>query len=220
MGAFVQSPAALDTSGASASFAAITATAGNLLVVGVRLGGNVTVTISDDKGNSWALVDGQQNNSDGDSIYIYQAQNNAGGSTTVTITPSSSVSIRGSLFELSGLHVTSPVDQHSHQEQTGTNPSSSSITSTAKGMWIGFLSVDTGFSALSAGTLGSATATLPAGGVSSKHAMEYHNESGTLTGSAAFNNNLSNNNWIGVVNFRDADVTLPTKVGSMLAMFQ
>lgn len=207
MGTFVQAPAVLDTSGTSAAFASITVGAGNLLVVGVRLGGNVTVTISDDKSNTWALADGQQNTPlGGDSHYVYYAKNAASGATVVTVTPSSSVSIRGSLFEISGEDTSTPLDQHTHAAGTSTALASGNVTSTSAGMWIGFGVDESLAPVFTAGTCGSATGTIPVvGGASTKSAMEYHNEASTVTnGSANETITLSDPWWMAVVNFKDA----------------
>ena len=204
MGTFVQAPAVLDTSGTSAAFASITVGAGNVMVVGVRLGGNVTVTISDDKGNDWSgQADGQQN-INGNSNYVYYAKNCASGATIVTVTPSSNVSIRGSCFEISGEDTSTPLDQHTHASGTGIAPASGNVTSTAAGMWIGF-GVSDNSNTFGAGTCGSATGTMPSpGGASTKTGMEYHNEASTVTNGSANETIASDLWWMAVVNFKDA----------------
>lgn len=190
--AFVQAPTAIDTSGASAAFGSITVTAGNLLIVGMRLGGNVTVTVSDTKSNTWTQITGAslQNNADGDSVYLYYAKSAAGGATTVTLTPSGSVSIRANLFEFSGLDTSSPEDQANKNDQAaGTAATSGNITTTqAAEMLVGFASNgSTQTGTYTAGTLGSGTGTIPSGGTSSKTAMMYHAESSTGTYSSTIN---------------------------------
>ena len=207
MGAFVQAPAVLDTSGTSAAFASITVGAGNLLVVGVRLGGNVTVTISDDKGNTWVQADGEQNVvATGDSDYVVYAKNCASGATIVTVTPSSNVSIRGSCFEISGEDTSTPLDQHTHASAgSGTALASGNVTSTSAGMWIGFGEA-ANTAVFTAGICGSATGTIPVvGGASTKSAMEYSNEASTVTNGSANESIVSSQPWwIAVVNFKDA----------------
>lgn len=170
-------------------------------MVGIRIGHTGGFTVADDKGNSWAIVEGTTSVGV-EYAGVWRAKNCAGGATVVTITPAGSASIRGSLFEISGENTTEPTDQHVNATGVSGAGSSGNITSTASGMWVGLVALAAG-SAVTPGTLGTATGTVPTGGSSTKTAMMYHNESGAQTGSANFT--FTADSWTTIVaSFLDA----------------
>lgn len=218
-GTFVQAQK-VDSSGTSVSFPAITATSGNLLFAFMRLGGNVTTTVSDGT-NTWTQIVGasKQNDADSDSVYVYYAKNIAAGSTTVTIGPSSSVSVRANLVELSGADTTSPADQSAQLDSQSGPPSiAGPITTTAAGMLI--MGVSSGDPQnYTAGIVGTGTATIPTNGATAKTAIEYHNEAatGTQSGSMTYDA-LELFGFASIWNFKDAGgVTTCSKHGLALA---
>lgn len=200
----------VDSSGTSVNFPAITATASNLLVIFVRLGGNVTTTISDGT-NTWTQIAGAsiQNNSDSDSVYVYYAKNVAGGSTTVNVAPSSSVTVRGHIMEFSGLDTASPADQSNQLDNQvtvgGVTPAvTGNITTTAAGILAAGTSAS-GDDVYTAGTLGTGTGVLPTNGTTGRTAVIYHVEAGTGTYGGAINYGLGRAlNFASIWNFKDA----------------
>lgn len=206
-GAFVQAQK-VDSSGTSVPFPAITVTGGNLLFVFVRLGGSFVTTTVSDGTNTWAQIAGasKQNDADADSIYVYYAKNIAGGSTTVTIGPSSSVTVRGHVVELSGADTTSPVDQSALTDsQVGLSASAGPITPTVAGMLLVGVSTGGAQGSFTAGTLGSGTATIPTNGFTSKTGIEYHNEAATASQSGSISFDAAETMaFASIFNFKDA----------------
>lgn len=203
----------VDSSGTSVNFPAITVTAGNLMTVKVRLGGNVTVTISDG-GNTWTQIPGASKNpdADGDSVQVYYAKNVTGGSRTVNVAPSSSVSVRGHVSEWSGADTSSPADQSNLTDtQIGTTANSGSITTSAAGMLVLFCATGMTQGTWTAGTLGSATATIPTNGTTGKTAIEYHNEASGASRSGAISFDVSETvAFASIFNFKDSAGGGPT----------
>lgn len=208
MGTFVQAQK-LDTSytGTPVSFPAITATAGNLMWVALRLGANVTVTVADG-GNTWTQISGASlaPDADGDSCYVYYAKNITGGSRTVSITPSANCSVRGHVVEESGADTTSPQGVSGQTDnQSGTTANAGPITTTAAGMLGLFCATGMTQGTWTAGTLGSATATIPTNGSTAKTAVQYHNEAAGASRSGAISFDVSETvAFAAMFDFKDA----------------
>ncbi len=82
-------------------------TAGNAIVVAVRVGVNATVTVTDSAGNTYTQDRSQLESFGGDVTVVASAFNIAGSANTVTISQSgASASIRGAIHEYSGLATT------------------------------------------------------------------------------------------------------------------
>lgn len=110
--AFVQAPTSLNTTGTSTSFGAITVGSGNFLYVGFRFGDPTTTPgISDNNSGSWSAVRTFSTDLNGNVNTGWYSMNHPSGSTTVTITSTNSATLRGSLFEFSGVATTSALDQ-------------------------------------------------------------------------------------------------------------
>ena len=131
---FVQVKSAVAVSGSSISvtFTAVQ-TAGNLNVVSV-MWGNTTSSVSsvtDSKGNSYALALGPTRVT-GLSSAIYYAKNIAAGSNTVTVNFSPSAAFPNvNVLEYSGLSTTSPLDVAAGATGSGTTANSGSATTTS-----------------------------------------------------------------------------------------
>lgn len=138
--AHVQSPAngAVNTSATSLNLAfGSNVTAGNLIVVGGRIGANDgrTVTITDSLSNSYGAVDVQKNHStDAQAVAIGSAENVTGGADTVTWAISGgAISIRYSCSEFSGGATSSSLDQTASGEGTSNTLATSAVTPSANG---------------------------------------------------------------------------------------
>lgn len=189
-------------------FPAITVTAGNNLYVWARCGG--TITISDDKGNTWGACarDGSNNYpvaiAAGNNIGLFQATNCAAGSTTITVTCGAGVS-RATVFEVSGLQTASVQDQAAFTDaQTGVSTIVSPTTSTrdtADEFLLGLFYDDAG-GTLTAGT--NLSWTIPTNGIAGiKLAMEYVLVSATGTERSEIVDSVSSNNAFGgIATFR------------------
>lgn len=90
--------------------AAVTVTAGSLLVVFVRAATSNAVTITDSKGQTWTKHIDNYNASAGVRTVIASTPNAASGSTTVTSTTTGSPYHQVSLMEFSGCDTVTPVD--------------------------------------------------------------------------------------------------------------
>lgn len=131
-GAWVQGSGTQTGFGGAAGIAFGSAvTAGNAIVVACSMAtGTATASISDNQGNSYTLVGGAAFDAPGPiRMYLWVAANVAGGSTTVTITPSTSIVKQIHLAEVSGLATSSPIDQSA----TGSGSSVTSVTTSATG---------------------------------------------------------------------------------------
>lgn len=110
------------TSAATAAFAANVA-AGNLIVVGVSVYNNtsLTATVTDNLGNTYTQI-GSFFGGGQPMIALFYAKNVLGGACTITVTPSASAFTGFSATEYSGADTSSPLDG------TSTNSGSSSNT--------------------------------------------------------------------------------------------
>jgi hypothetical protein len=93
-------------------------TAGNTIVLGIRIGGAPAITVSDNLGNTYALIGMQSDPVTAASAYLYYAKSITGGACTVTTTGT-----RMEMVEISGLTAT-PLDQTAKANGTGTTVSS------------------------------------------------------------------------------------------------
>ena len=131
---FVQVTSAVARSGSSISVTFTAAqTAGNLNVVSVMWGDTTAsvTSVTDSRGNSYALAQGPTRVT-GLSSAIYYAKNIAAGSNTVTINFSPSAAFPNvNVLEYSGLSTTSPLDVAVGATGTGTTANSGSATTTS-----------------------------------------------------------------------------------------
>ena len=108
-------------------------TAGNLIVVAIRVGPPTTTTVAvkDSNGNSYTLARSQVQTTDRHQTWVYYANNIAAGPTTVTVTLSTTATLRVAIHEYSGLNTVAPLDQTTSAQGNGTAPTSGSVTTTA-----------------------------------------------------------------------------------------
>jgi hypothetical protein len=196
-------------------FPAITVTAGSNLYVWTRCGGSIT--ISDDKGNTWAACarDGSNNYpvaiAAGNNIGLYQATNCAAGSTTITVTCGAGVS-RATVSEFSGLQTSAVQDQAAFTDNQAVTTLVSPATSTrdtADELLLG-LAYDDGGGTLTAGS--NVSWVIPTNGISGiKLAMEYAivSAAGTQRMEMA-DASTSVNAFGGIATFRVAAAVAPT----------
>lgn len=99
--------------------------AGNLLVCVVASNSNTpTVSVSDDKGNTWAEAVALGSAGVGRRASIWYAKNTAAGDTVVTVTMSvSATAVNAFVYEVSGCDTTSPLDASSSLAETTTTTS-------------------------------------------------------------------------------------------------
>ena len=141
--AFVQS-ASIDTGASPRSLAfPSNTTAGNFIVVAIRLGSATVVpTVADSGGNTYTEDRRQVQTTDGHRAFIFSAPNIAGGADTVTVTWTGGVSIRFAIHEYSGLATSGALDQvNSGEDTTNTAWNSGDVTTTqADELLFGFAS--------------------------------------------------------------------------------
>jgi hypothetical protein len=117
--------------------------AGHLIVVGIQIGGGVStgITISsvtDNVGNTYAEAGAARSidTAAGSVVDIWYAKNSAAGATTLTITPSTTVTNAGVLiWEFSGADTSSPLDQTAvlNSQASSATPSGASVTTAQTG---------------------------------------------------------------------------------------
>jgi hypothetical protein len=120
-------------------------TAGNcLIVIGNANYSNVTYTISDTLGNTYAGAPGSPELYSGSqSSYIWYAANCTAGANTVTIVPSSGgVNIGLVILEYSGLALTSPVDAYANNSGNGTSMTTGNTGTTTQAVELAILSLN------------------------------------------------------------------------------
>jgi hypothetical protein len=108
-------------------------TAGSTILVCVRGSGSFTgstLSVTDDKSNSYTLDTSMPAISGTGSLFLYRASNVTGGGTTLTITPGTSTSLRVAGYEISGLAASSPLDKTAHASGNSISLASGSITTT------------------------------------------------------------------------------------------
>ena len=141
--AFVQS-ASRDTGASPLALAfGSNNTAGNFIVVAIRLGSATIVpTVADSQGNTYTEDRRQVQTTDGHRTFIFSAPNIAAGANTVTVTFSGGVTCRFAIHEYSGLATSSVLDQvNSAEDDTNTAWSSGDVTTTqADELLFGFAS--------------------------------------------------------------------------------
>lgn len=117
--------------------------AGNLLVLGIYTDSSATITVSDNRGNTWNLVYNTVVSGIG-RIAFYYAQNVAAGSTTVTVTQTGAFT--GLVVaEYSGIATTSSFDQTNSGSAVSSSPSSGNVTTTqADELLVGFATTEPG----------------------------------------------------------------------------
>ena len=110
---------------------------GDLIIVGIQLGGGsnstIIATITDSAGNAYAEAGAARSidTAAGSMVDIWYARNSKPGATTVTITPSSSVANAGAvIWEFSGLSVTAPLDGVAvlNSQSASATPTAASVT--------------------------------------------------------------------------------------------
>lgn len=124
--------------------------AGNLIVVGGYFGGNgQTLTVSDTRGNTYQLAGTVDQTSDNHQIWIYYAENIAGGTNTVTGSiPASSTDAAFFIAEYSGIVTSGALDRTSGAMGSGSSISSGSTASTnsANELLVGMIGMSAGSS--------------------------------------------------------------------------
>ncbi len=132
--AYVQGKSATQTSSASVAVTyAAAQTAGNLNVVAVMWGETTSAvsSVTDSKGNTYALAVGPTKGT-GLSSAIYYAKNIAGGSNTVTVSFNRTAGYPNvNVLEYSGLDTASPLDVSAAAVGSGTSGNSGSNTTTS-----------------------------------------------------------------------------------------
>jgi len=106
---------------------------GNLLLCGVRIGGNTaaTITYSDTKSNSWSAVTTQGQTTDGHEAGMGYAPNSAAGANTVTASQNGTASSLYMLIaEYSGLATSAPLDKYASAQANGVTTTTSGATGT------------------------------------------------------------------------------------------
>lgn len=114
---------------------------GDLIVVGIQLGKGISTsttiaTITDNVGNAYeeatAATSARSVDSAGGSVVdIWYARNSQPGATTLTITPSATISTASAVvWEFSGVNTTAPLDQVSvrNSQSASANPTGASVT--------------------------------------------------------------------------------------------
>lgn len=122
-------------------------TAGNSIIVVCGVGNGTAATITDTLGNTYNTAINAANSTTF-AAQIFYAVNIAGGSNTVTVTPSASVSVAMEIYEVSGIlqQVVGQPEQTSSGTGTGTTASTSNIA-TATPNALAFLGVAVGTAA-------------------------------------------------------------------------
>ena len=105
-------------------------TPGDLIVIGLRVWhGAAPLSLSDSSGNTYALAVTQFNSNDSHQLYLYYAQNIAGGPDTVTVTTGgTSPTIRMTALEYSGAATSGVLDRVASATGKGTAVSSGNVT--------------------------------------------------------------------------------------------
>jgi hypothetical protein len=140
----VNSADAGSVTSATLSFPAGT-TAGNAIVVGVRLGSAVafsTVSVSDDKGNTYVRDVQVDDSVSGNQMEIFSAANVAGGTVVVTVTlTGGAVALRWGVCEYQGLVTSAPLDKTStnnpNASNTSLNSNNTATTANANDLLVG-----------------------------------------------------------------------------------
>lgn len=127
-------------------------TAGSLLVVAVRLGATGrTITLGDDKSNTYSTAYFSTDDGQGDSLAVLYAMNAAAGATTVTISFSgAATTVRVAVHEYSGIATSNAFDQPAKQNFAATTtPTSGNTSTTAQGdeLLFGYCENGAGFTA-------------------------------------------------------------------------
>jgi hypothetical protein len=156
------------------STCSITSTgAGHLIVVGIQIGSGVSTsttiaTVTDNAGNAYAeansttsvLSGGTSSRSvdagSGSVVDIWYARNSVAGATSLTITPSATISNAGAvIWEFSGVDTTAPLDQVAvlNSQAASASPTGASVTTAlANEVVISLAAVSGSISGLSGGT--------------------------------------------------------------------
>lgn len=134
---------------------------GNLIVVGIQLGGGLststTITrVTDNVGNVYAEAGPAKaiNTSGGYVDDIWYAKNSVPGATTLTITPNISVSGAGAvIWEFSGIDPSAPLDQTAvlNDQSASTTVSAPPVTTSSSGVVIGITHVQNHVTGMASG---------------------------------------------------------------------
>jgi hypothetical protein len=209
----------LDTSGISGSVPYTNPiTAGNLLVVAIRIGDkSASATVTDNDGNAWQQVDrrAEAGGGVGDDLelwYVANASASPNSRPTVTVRSTVSASIRAVLAEYSGVLPSGPLDQHTTNVGTSTSLSvSSAATSQANELVIGYGEVANG-SAFTPGNGYTLDGGVPAS-PGTKLALQHRAASTSGSQSAGFTVTGSQPWAVGIATFKAAGVdTIPPTV--------
>jgi parallel beta-helix repeat protein len=112
-------------------------TAGNWIAVCVRAGrANELLSVKDSLGNIYRLASQLNVTVDtpnGDSLAIFYAENIAGGANMVTVSDTTSATLRFAILEYSGVATSSSLDVTTSAQGTSSSPSSGSVTTSTSG---------------------------------------------------------------------------------------
>jgi hypothetical protein len=109
-------------------------TAGNWIGVAIRSGANPqTLTVSDSRGSVYRQATQFVQTTDGPTDAIYYAENIAAGANTVTVSQTTSATLRLVITEFSGLAASGSIDVTASSQGSSASPSSGSATTTSNG---------------------------------------------------------------------------------------
>src|SRR5579862_5609852 len=112
-------------------------TLGNFIAVFIRAGhSGETFTVSDSKGNAYqqaVQMNETLDSPNGDTFAIFYAQNIAGGANTVTVSDTTSATLRFAISEYSGVATSNSLDVTAAAQGTSTSPNSGTATTVANG---------------------------------------------------------------------------------------
>jgi RHS repeat-associated protein len=109
-------------------------TAGNWIAVVIRAGLSGEVfTVSDSRGNTYHQAVGINETGNSNTLGIYYAENIAAGSNTITVSDTSSATLRFAVLEYSGVATTASLDVTAAATGHSSSPNSGNTTTTAAG---------------------------------------------------------------------------------------
>lgn len=191
-------------SGLTGTIPITTTGTGKTMILGARIGGtSQTVSVADDKGNSWSIDTGPTWLASFGSVIIAHALITTAGATNVTITlGSSATTMRTNAYEYSGLDTVNPfVTAIQANGASGTALSSGNMSTTADGILVfGFAGNNGTSSDFTAGTNFSLIEGIPSAANTQRAASEeWFIQTGAAAGSpyaATMTKALSTDAWI------------------------
>src|SRR5262245_44650088 len=124
------------TASATLAFTAAN-TAGNWIGVAIRAGRTgQTFTVSDSRGNTYrsaVQIDVTVDEPQGDTLAVFYAENISGGANTITVSQSTSTTLRFAALEYRGIAASNSLDGAIAAQGIGTVPDSGNLTTTTNG---------------------------------------------------------------------------------------